>query len=217
MNKGVVILAVVFVGLLGLLWVSSERAANVLANSQQETLTCSNQLSEARLKLDHQERLTAALKAQLEECGVSFLQSSNQLLQLRGEIAAARTAQATTQAAVGNALAQSEAIAAARNDFSNRVMELELQLRETKALVQAAHERAFAAQTNQGALSQEVFAARAETEQWKRQWNDLAALQRQLKELSTPLTTSATNRTATVDSRGRLLLQPDGSVVLAPQ
>ncbi len=217
MKKIVLLLVVVCAALLAALVLRAMRADALLESAQKETLTVSNQLSEAHMKVNHQERRNAALQSQLAERETSLAGWSNTVAQLRTALNANRTELDAARAEIPPAMARGQAFAAERDVFSNRVNEMEAAWREQTLQLQAARASAVAIQTEHAALSHAFAKEQADRVRLENLLKDRAALEVRLadaRRLSSP--TEKPKPGGKPDYHQALQLQPDGTVLLKP-
>ena len=153
MKKIVLLLVVACAALLATHVWRAKRADALLETAQKETLTVSNQLSETQMKVNHQERMNAALRSQLAERESNLADWSNTVAQLRATLATTRAALDTARAEIPPAIARSDTFAAERNGFSNRVQEVEATLRQQETQLREAREQTVAEQSELAAVS----------------------------------------------------------------
>lgn len=217
MKKVVILLSAICVALLVTLMTRSQRAAALLESAGKETLAVSNQLSEATIKLDHQERMNAVLKSQFAERDTALANLSNRAAQVRTTLVTTRTELEAARAEIPPAIARGNAFAAERDGFSNRVNEVEAVLRDQERQVREAREHTVAVQSELAAMSQRLASAELKQQEMVTRFADPAVLRQQLASLQRLEAAAQRPRTnGPPDYRYAARLAPDGSVSLEP-
>jgi chromosome segregation ATPase len=216
MKKAVIFLSIISLALVAALFLRSQRADNQLESAQKEIVGISNQLSEAQIKLNHQERMNTSFKSQLEEREARVATLTNDLNQVRSSLTAARDQNAVVQQNLADLVARADALVAERDALSNQMNELELSAQEQERLLREAQVRVLTAETNSSALSQQLASEQAQKHHLEDVLKTPAALENQLQTLRTWDSAAKSPRTnGTPDYRLPLQLQADGSVTLA--
>lgn len=217
MNKAVILLSTVSLALLATLVLRSQRAGAQLESAQREMSSVSNQLSEAQIKVNHQERMNAALQTRLGEREAGLAGLSNSVAQLRATLGQVRAELELARAEIPPAIARGEGFAAERDGFSNRVSEIAALLHEQAKQLREARERTVAVQSELAALSHRLAGEQAERTRLENLLTDPAALQARLAEARrAPAATEKAMSSRKPDYHLPLQLEADGSVVLAP-
>lgn len=217
MNKAAILLGVVSVGLVVAMVMRSQRAGAQLEAAHANTASVSNQLSEAQVKLNHNEQLNTALKSQLSERDAGLGGLSNNVSQLRTSLTAARTETDAARAEIGPVNDRATAFAVERDGFSNRVSELETTLRTLEERAQSADERTAKVHRDLTAVSQQLAATQLEQRRLEKMLGDSEALQARLEEIRKAETVAKTPAPdGKPDYRFAARLAPDGTVSLEP-
>jgi chromosome segregation ATPase len=215
MKTVVFFLAIVCVGLTAMMIVRSRNAGSQLGAAQTEIHSLSNRLAEAEMKLNHQERLNAALGGNLTNRTDELTKRDAELgrvrsdfAQARKETAAARDDSAATLAKVQEAKAEIEAL-------TKQISDLSADGRAKDRLAEEARTQADTARSERAELSQQLADLQHALNQFNYQLNNSDFLREQLAVLQ-KRKTGATNQNAHADLRQPLELLPDGSVRLVP-
>lgn len=216
MKKIVLLLVVACAALLPTHVWRAKRADALLETAQKETLTVSNQLSETQMKVNHQERMNAALRSQLAERESNLADWSNTVAQLRATLATTRAALDTARAEIPPAIARSDTFAAERNGFSNRVQEVEATLRQQETQLREAREQTVAEQSELAAVSHRLADERASRMRLESLLADPTALRAHLADARQRAAAENARPSGRPDFHQRVQLLADGTVVLWP-
>ena len=219
MNKPAIVLAVVAVGLIGALALSQRQAGQALAAAQTQITSFSNRLTEAEMKVNHQEQMNAALGRTVTNRAEELTRAAGELAKARTQISQAQTETRTAQAETRAALAKLTTAQSGLDALSNQVQELTRAMTEQEGRVREARELQAAAEARQQTLQQQLNVASLEKDKYYRLLQDKEVLRGQIKQLGNlPPAGSSTNQVRSRPNyRLPLELQPDGSVQLVEQ
>lgn len=215
MNKPAIVLGAAAVGLGVALVTSRQRAAADLDASLQATTTVSNQLSEVQLKLDHQERMNGVLKTHVQERDAVLTVWSNKLARVRTELAEASAAKSAAEAEIASGIERAQTLSLERDNYSNRIQELNAALADQERHLTGANQRAFEVETNLAELTHKIGDLELANGRLESQLADVRFLKGKLRSLETQaVLAKASESRSNLDYRLPVQLKPDGSVVL---
>jgi chromosome segregation ATPase len=215
MKSLVFFLALLCVGLIGIMVVRSRHAGGQLRAAQTENLSLSNRLADAEMKLNHQERMNSALGGNLtnrteelnkREADLARMRSN--LAQAHNETAMARDESTATLAKVQEAKAEIEVL-------TKQIAELSAENQTRERLVEEARTQLETARVERAALSLQLADLQQTVNRLNYQLNNSDFLREQLEALP-KANSSGTNQNARADLWQPLELLPDGSVRLVP-
>jgi chromosome segregation ATPase len=191
MKAAIVILMILTLGLgAGLLWRHTTAAKEKKLNVEEKQYL-SNQLVEAKNKLDDQEKMAVFLQGNVDATTRKLLEKSNEVARLSSDLtktqqdaqAAARVAQAEMQkrdAKINELEAQNTALDKQAGDLKSAIGNLERSIADTeKKLAASEGDREF--------LLKELKRLQTEKAELERQFNDLAVLRAQVTRLKDEL------------------------------
>lgn len=216
MKKSVVLLGALSAALVVALVLRSQRSTNQIQSAQSEVAGISNQLSEAQLKLNHQERLNSSFKGQLEERDARLAQLSNTVAQIRADLARSRAESDAARQATQDSTEKANALAAERDALSNQVSELKLASQGQERSLREASGRVLAVESDLAAMSSKLASEQMQKQRLETMLKNPAALENQLETIRDwDYAAKSSRSNSSPNYRLPLQLQADGSVVLA--
>ena len=180
MKQFLIILSIVCLGLGVGLVLRHTRAQEQLAYARTEALNVSNQLAEAHVRLNEQEKLSSYLQSNLTEKATQLTVATNTLTQVSASLATTqndmKSAQAELQAKavrVAELEAQNDEATRKLSELAGSINTLEAQIAETKRKLDASEgDRIY--------LTKEMSRLQGDKAELLRQFNDLAVLRAQV-------------------------------------
>lgn len=183
MKPLVVILTVLCVGLAAQVFLrqgGEGRAARDLSLTSASLHTLSNEVVEARVKLEEESKLAVYLQSNLTSRASDLVAVSNRLDQSVAALAAAQTELKTAQAEAQKHAARVTELEGQKDEMQAKLTELAGSIKSLNVQIDEAKRRLAAAEGDRDSLSKELAKLQTDKADLLRQFNDLAALRAQV-------------------------------------
>ena len=215
MKKAVVFLSTLSVALAAALWMNRRDAGNQIHRAETEISSLSNQLAEAEMKLNHQERMSLSLGSNLTNRTEELAKAASELAKVRTHLAQSQAETRAVQAELQHALSQAQAGQSQVSDLANRIEALTAEGRHKDAEVALARAQLAGVEDRLQALALQLGELQQQNDRMARQLRDPELLRAQIAALKKQQAAAAESQRMAgghADYRLDLELLPDGNV-----